>query len=475
MRKYFYLFSSLLSIFPGAHAAKLGETDAIKLTHRHPSKISADQMLKKSTKIKKKIDFISQISNKGTPPLKPSHPIEIVIKKPIHRMSPVVSKEGEAYKVNPQFVSGVQTYADMADLSYHLVKGRNELSTEGLEKFMSQGWKITAFGGFSGNAKFDKSQYDAKNRDLAGFVASHSKTGEAVVVFHGSQDSYDWENNFDAQMVGAKDMGFKFEGKVARGFASRYMSAKSSIYGILNNAYAGLDEAAKNNFHITVTGHSLGGGITTLGYADISTDYAKALWGSEYINAEHNRIRGYAMSPPRAIDQVAVDHLSKDAGVHNIIIDTNDLDPVSIIGGPGKSFTKWLKSSSDVGPTRWLLATLRAFGITEESNPHKAAELYGGGKHFGFKALQDTNETIAKAHSLPEDPKIMEEINKKGFFARTYAKAKRYVETKLAPYHYGKLQAHGAAFEPRLIQPETLEARINKAYTPPPDPLPKKP
>ena len=134
-----------------------------------------------------------------TPPSAPQNLGQIEEALPLRSMAPVVSKEGESYKVNPQFVSQVQTYADMADLSYHLVKGRNELSTQGLERFMTEGWKITAFGGFSGNAKFDKTQYDAKNRDLAGFVASHSKTGEAVVVFHGSQDAYDWKTTLTAK------------------------------------------------------------------------------------------------------------------------------------------------------------------------------------------------------------------------------------------------------------------------------------
>jgi hypothetical protein len=438
MRKPFMVLVSLLSIFQGAKSA--------------PPENGSQDISRHSRQLPKQKRGIEE-----------SDALPIGAAQIAQSMTPLVRKEGNSYKVDPSFVKKARTYAEMEDLSYHLVKGRVELSNNYLEKFMNEGWKITGFGGLSGTRKFDKEKYDAQNADLAGFVAFHPQTNEAVVVFHGSQDSYDWVDNFDSVLVNAKDMGYNFDGKVARGWGTRYNSSRSSIYGILKQIYTNLDDINKDKFNITVTGHSLGGGMVTIGYSDLSTSLAKELWGSDYKNADGNRIRAYAMSPPRALDEEAVDYLSKEVGEHNLIIDANDYDPVSKMG-PGKGFTKWLKTSSNYGITRVLLTGAKLFGITEVGTPKAAAEAYGGAKHFGMKAMQDTSKTIAKAKTIPEDPRIQEELKKLPFFKRQFAKANNWVERKLAPYHYGTKQAHGAAFDTRLIEPETLEERINKFY-----------
>ncbi|OJW50324.1 MAG: hypothetical protein BGO67_00135 [Alphaproteobacteria bacterium 41-28] len=372
--------------------------------------------------------------------------------EPLKTVLPLLRQDGEKLRLNPNFVNEAYTYAEMADLTYHLVQGRNELTDKYLERFMNEGWKFTAFSGFSGNDKFDKTKYDAKNLDLAGFVAFNSKKNEAVVAFHGSQDKLDWENNFQSEKIRARELGFNFDGQVHRGFAERYESSKEDMYKIITQIYNGLDEKAKSDFQITFTGHSLAGGIATIGYADASTDLAKKLWGGNYRNTVGNRIRGFAMSPPRAFDEEAVTALTTEAGINNLIIDTNDLDPVSMVG-PGRTVTKWLETSSPNGPTGWLLKGAKAAGLLSTSDPQAVAQQYGGYRHLGVKALQSTAESIKTASQFPVDSNIP----KKGLIAGTIDN----IKAKFAPVHYGSQQLHGLTFDPRLIKPETLEDRIN--------------
>ncbi|MEB3702456.1 Lipase class 3 family protein [Candidatus Bealeia paramacronuclearis] len=393
-------------------------------------------------------------------------------------LEPVVRKEGDHFQVDPQFVQQIQTYAEMADLSYHLVSGRVELSEKYLEKFIKEGWKISGFSGLSGNKDFDQKKYDAKNLDLAGFLAFNPKTNEAVITFHGSQDSLDWENNFMMDKVDARKMGFKFDGKVHRGFAERYKSSKDEIYSLLKRTYLSLNQSAKDEFHITTTGHSLGGGMATIGYADLATDWAKQIWGDNYKNTESNRIRGFAMSPPRAFDEAAISTLTHSVGVQNLIIDTNDFDPVSKVG-PGRVLTALLMASTPNAPLSWLLKGANKLGLVDESNPQLLAQKYGGYRHLGTKATQSTAQSMKEAVELfsnPGGPKkttlqqTVENIGmpKTGIIDKAFEK----IKSGIAAIHYGSNQTHGLYFDPRLIHGSTIEARINKAS--PPSPVPEK-
>ena len=429
-------FALLIKGFPNTYATQPFEEDSQSNTlHRSVNNLTPDELLSDFVMVGKQAPELGHAS------------IE-----PVKSLSPVLQPDGKKLILNPNFVNEAKTYAEMADLTYHLVQGRNELTNNYLERFMNEGWKITAFSGFSGNDKFDKSKYDAKNLDVAGVVAFNPNTNEAVVAFHGSQDSLDWENNFQSEKVYARELGLNFDGKVHRGFADRYDSSKEDIYKILTQIYNGLDENAKNEFKITFTGHSLAGGVATIGYADAGTDLAKKLWGENYRNNVSNRIRGLAISPPRAFDEDAVAALTTEVGVYNLIIDTNDLDPVSMVG-PGRTITKWLETSSPNGPTAWLLKGAEAAGLISVSNPQAVAQKYGGYRHFGVKALQSTAESLKNAGQFPADSNTP----KKGFIERTIDN----IKAKAAPVHYGSQQPHGLGFDPRLIKPETLEARIN--------------
>ncbi len=361
---------------------------------------------------------ISEIDNDFNPRLQKKVSFSFIEKNgnELQPLSPIVKQKNDRKVIDPEFISNVPLYAEMADLSYRLIKGENELSTEYLEKFMNKGWKVTAFGGFSGNQNFDKDFYDAKSRDLGGFVAFNRQTCEAIVCFHGSQDPHDWENNYDLKKISASKMKMKFSGKIHRGFAGRYASSRVDIYDILTRIYKGLENNnEKQKFHITTTGHSLGAAMATIGYADLSTQFAQKLWGKEYKNTNENRIRAYVMSPPRAFDEEAVQDLTQRVGIQNIIIDTNNLDLVSKVG-PGRTLTKWLNNSSNYGPTALVLGIVKMKGIVDTSNPQEVARNYGGYRHLGTKAIQSSTETFKIARSLPTDPKLALVDKKQGFF-----------------------------------------------------------
>jgi hypothetical protein len=257
-------------------------------------------------------------------------------------------------------------------------------------------------------------------------------------------------------MAYAREMGFNFSGRVHHGFATRYNSSKSEIYAILESLYSSLDEESQEKFHITTTGHSLGGAMATVGYADLSREFAQRIWGSSYRNADFNRVRAYAISAPRAFDEDAVMSNGLHAGMHNIILDTSSSDPVSMTG-PGRTLTKWLENSYTYGPTRLLASLLNRLGVVQYSNPQAIAWVQGNCKHLGFKALQPIGVTLEKARTLE-----CHSTSQKGLFGNLLAKVKGY----FAPYHYGNALSYGVCFDTRLLCPSTLEARINAVHVP---------
>lgn len=358
--------------------------------------------------------------------------------------------------VNPDFVRNTKVYAQMIDLSYQLVKGKNESSTELIEDLFRKGWEINAFGGFSGKSKDEN--YDATNRDLTGFIAFNKNTGEAVVTFHGSQDYYDWENNFDSQKVFSQENGLKFKGGVHKGINYRYQTAKQSIYRILDKFYNQLDN--KDLFHITTTGHSLGGGTAVLSYADLASDYMKQHFGMDYNNRVHNRVRSFAVSPPRVLDAVSVEDLEKSVGNENIIIDAVRVDPIIRVG-PGKSITSWLEGSFSYGITAGILSLLKRLDLVPYSHPQALAFSHGDYMHLGYKALAESGEVATLSKDLDQQD-LNKQINSKNVKHESiFSRFKKSVKARFAHWHYGRSTSSGTGFEKSFIIGETLEKRIN--------------
>jgi Lipase (class 3) len=379
---------------------------------------------------------------------------------PAGTMEPLVQmKDGKA-QISSHFTP--TTYAEMEHLSYELVKGCVSSSTKLLEKFQEEGWTINGFSGISGKKPQSK-DIDGSNEDLAGFVAFQPKTGEAVVVFHGSQDPHDWENNLDGQMIFSRELETKtgrpffFNGRISKGNAERYLSSKTALYGILDQLKGHQD------FHITVTGHSLGGAMGELAVTDLATDFARTAWGSDYNNAESNRVRAYLMSAALVFDREAAEQVEQFVGRHNVIQDAVESDPVYF--SSGQSTEEHLRNSHSYGLTAGVLWIAKKMGFVKTSAPQEVAYLYGKGRHIGHEALQSLSEAQKLAAGFRNEG-VQEKLAEKGWFGRWKA---TFIGETIAPIHYGsnQIKQDGSGkltqgFDTKFIVPGTLGARIEK-------------
>ncbi len=379
---------------------------------------------------------------------------------PAVQMEPLVRmKDGKAH-ISSTF--SPKTYAEMEHLSYELVKGCVSSSTKLLEKFQGAGWKINGFSGISGKNP-RKEGLDGANEDLAGFVAFQEKTGEAVVVFHGSQDPYDWQNNLDSQMLWARELNrgtqnpFLFNGRISKGNAERYLSSAKGLYEVLGQF------KEKENFHITVTGHSLGGAMGELAVADLATNFAKTVWGQGYNNAESNRVRAYLMSAALVFDKEASEQVEKLVGRHNVIQDAVESDPVYFLSGD--STVEHLSNSYSYGLTAGTMWLAQKMGFVKTSAPQEVAFLYGKGRHIGFEALQSVSEVQKMASGFSNEG-VKEKVAEKSWFGRWKT---NFIGENVAPIHYGsnQIKQDGSGkltqgFDTKFIVPETIPARIEK-------------
>lgn len=369
--------------------------------------------------------------------------------QPVAAMDPMVQEQDGKISLSKNF--SPETYAQMAHLSYELVKGCNASSTKLLEKFQGEGWKITGFSGLSGK--------DERNTDLAGFVAYSPKTGEAVITFHGSQDPADWENNLDAQMLFARELGFKFDGRVSKGFAERYKSLKEGLYGILDR----LHQMNPEMFHITTTGHSLGGGMAELSMSDLVTDFALKTWGSDYDNAVSNRIRAYTMSAPIAYDLDAAAQVQGLVGKGNWINDAVETDPVHYLSG--ETTVRQLRNLPRM-VTKLILGIAKWKNKVKMTDPETVANLYGKGYHPGYQA----HHTAAEARGIFDtfnDVDVQTKMNQASWWKRF---KQQMIGRYAASAHYGSNQVKQdgsdkltQAFDPRFIKGDTVASRIERS------------
>ncbi|MGL4371493.1 MAG: lipase family protein [Alphaproteobacteria bacterium] len=376
----------------------------------------------------------------------------------LHAKKPLVTKTEAGFEIDESFLSNAKVYAEMEQLSYELAKGCNASSSNLLEKYQKFGWKTSGFAGVSGAV-------DSGNTDLAGIVAFHPETGEAVVAFHGSKDGHDWHNNLDSQLLFAREIKdlagkpFLFGGRASKGYVERYLSSRNSLYALLE----GFKKQSPENFRITVVGHSLGGAMGELAVADLATYFAKSIWGQDYHNAESNRVRAYLMSGALVFDDEASKQTENLVGRHNVIQDAVVSDPVYYMSG--KSTAAYLNGSYRYGPTAFGLKLLQQFGFTKVAHPQLAGFLYGKDRHIGYEALQTASEVQKMARGFQDDD-VQEALSKEWFWGRWFASL---AGETFAPIHYGssQIKQDGSgkltkAFDPRYIVPETLAKRIGK-------------
>jgi len=247
----------------------------------------------------------------------------------------MITHHGEGvFSMDPRFANARKDLIDMNDLSYAIGKEfKFKLSGDKEEeakqkakadrlmaKFKQEGWEIKTFEGVSG----------VKNpvKDIVGFVAYNAKTNQMNVIFRGSASAADWEINYDALKVKAKDIGLNLEGMVHQGFARKYMTARDNMIKAIESFWEKMTDHAKKAVKIIVSGHSQGGGLATLGIADIGINLSKKLFGEGYNNARDNQIYMWSLSGARAGDATAIDDINAKIGVYNMIRQNPYHDPV---------------------------------------------------------------------------------------------------------------------------------------------------
>jgi triacylglycerol lipase len=96
-----------------------------------------------------------------------------------------------------------------------------------------------------------------EHKEVFGFVARNRATGTVFVIFRGTESPGDWLSNISFPQVPFRDQW----GNVERGFAEIYIQMSQSVIGPVHQSGAA---------NVIVTGHSLGGALSTLATADLA-------------------------------------------------------------------------------------------------------------------------------------------------------------------------------------------------------------
>lgn len=292
----------------------------------------------------------------------------------------MITHHGEGvFSMDPRFANARKDLIDMNDLSYAIGKefkykllGDKEQETKQktkadnlMAKFKREGWEIKTFDGVSG--------VENPVKDIVGFVAYNAKTNQMNVIFRGSASSADWEINYDALKVKAKDVGLNLEGMVHQGFARKYMTARENMIKAIESFWATMTDGAKKAVKLIISGHSQGGGLATLAMGDIGINLSKKLFGEGYNNARDNQIYMWTLSGARAGDATAIDDINAKLGVYNMVRQNPYHDPVPN-AALGRTGQRILEKIPIVG--------------------HYLAENFAGYKSVGTLALVQDYETF---------------------------------------------------------------------------------
>lgn len=146
-------------------------------------------------------------------------------------------------------------------------------------------------------------------------VVITDRDGNITVSYHGTDFIHGYQDLLsDLNMLHKKVDDIGINGNAHRGFLDRYLQSRGALNDILNNI------EDKEGRSLTMTGHSLGGALATVGAAD---------WANKNKNKKTFKdIRSIVFGSPQVFDQTATNHVN--ALLHNNFFRIyKDYDPVT--------------------------------------------------------------------------------------------------------------------------------------------------
>ena len=170
--------------------------------------------------------------------------------------------------------------------------------------------------------------YSLRNDDqLSSIFIYDQLKNHMVIVFKGTKSVRDWSINIDWDIKNSSELlgetPFKLHGGFQNTFIERIDHFDTSFNEILK-LYQ--EELQKCKLHVTVTGHSLGGALSTIAAC--------------YIKKKHNNIissvNNITFASPKVFTDASVDTVENFLGKTNILRIWNQLDPVPLLPTSGK-------------------------------------------------------------------------------------------------------------------------------------------
>ncbi|PLX30163.1 MAG: hypothetical protein C0582_01260 [Alphaproteobacteria bacterium] len=159
----------------------------------------------------------------------------------------------------------------------------------------------------------DKVYYFATEVENSGMIIEH-ENGDITVVYKGSSSANNWASDFWANFAYDKNTGFRVHNGIMKGF----YRTKDKVFNILDeiaqSRQSSLEELLEK---VTITGHSLGGGLTQL------------LQG--YILSQYNlKTKAVSFAAPRVYDIATAELLDQELQGHHLNVSQAG-DPVPLI------------------------------------------------------------------------------------------------------------------------------------------------
>jgi hypothetical protein len=174
-----------------------------------------------------------------------------------------------------------------------------------------------------------KSVFYRSGKEFSGALLVHEAKNEVVLAVAGSKSGMDWVNNF--QFWGGMsdaELGFAQGLNVHKGVLNLAKQGLRSFVPALDKYLQECQDQGKAAPTITVTGHSLGGGMAQVLANHVKTVSVK---GHGYADAD---VRCLSMASPRVFDKESAETFENNMGKGNIVRVWNkyDLVPAIVLG-----------------------------------------------------------------------------------------------------------------------------------------------